>query len=388
MSGRDATYLLGAGVGRRRRARRRAGRGGGRAVHSVEVSGRPDVLGGANPRTWDPRRTGDPTGSPASPSPGWPTATATRSTGRCAGGPSGSGGRSGPGATRCTTSRRRLDPDSYFALARATYREMAAAGITTVGEFHYLHHQPDGTPYDDPNAMGHALVEAAREAGHPDRAARHLLPVERLRRSLSQGRNCATPTGPRTPGLQNRAIAPGRQARSGHRRGDPLRPRRARRPDARRRSLGPGAAHSRSGARHRAGGPHRARSGLRAGGKVRTGRDPADAVPHRFGHQVLHRPGDHAAERGRPGGPRCAGAAVRAVVAGRRSGRVDQDHSSPSALPGERPVEGDRQRVRDQRGHPRLGARGPGPGAARCRTHRSRWAQPGSTATPTTGPWA
>jgi formiminoglutamate deiminase len=58
-----------------------------------------------------------------------------------------------------------LDPDSYFTLARATYREMAAAGITSVGEFHYLHHQPDGTPYDDPNAMGHALVEAAREAG-------------------------------------------------------------------------------------------------------------------------------------------------------------------------------------------------------------------------------
>jgi formiminoglutamate deiminase len=42
---------------------------------------------------------------------------------------------------------------------------MAATGITGVGEFHYLHHQPDGTPYDDPNAMGHALVEAAREAG-------------------------------------------------------------------------------------------------------------------------------------------------------------------------------------------------------------------------------
>jgi formiminoglutamate deiminase len=58
-----------------------------------------------------------------------------------------------------------LDPDSYFALARATYREMAAAGITTVGEFHYLHHRPDGTPYADPNAMGEALVTAAREAG-------------------------------------------------------------------------------------------------------------------------------------------------------------------------------------------------------------------------------
>jgi len=59
----------------------------------------------------------------------------------------------------------RLDPDSYFRLARATYREMAAAGITAVGEFHYLHHQPDGTAYADPNAMGHALVAAAREAG-------------------------------------------------------------------------------------------------------------------------------------------------------------------------------------------------------------------------------
>jgi formiminoglutamate deiminase len=59
----------------------------------------------------------------------------------------------------------RLDPDTYLALARATYREMAAAGITCVGEFHYLHHQPDGTPYADPDEMGAALVEAARQAG-------------------------------------------------------------------------------------------------------------------------------------------------------------------------------------------------------------------------------
>jgi formiminoglutamate deiminase len=59
----------------------------------------------------------------------------------------------------------RLDPDSYFTLARAVYGEMALAGITCVGEFHYLHHGPDGTPYADPNAMGHALIEAAREAG-------------------------------------------------------------------------------------------------------------------------------------------------------------------------------------------------------------------------------
>ncbi|MFD8011337.1 formimidoylglutamate deiminase [Streptomyces sp. NPDC058955] len=59
----------------------------------------------------------------------------------------------------------RLTPDSYFALARAVYAEMALAGITAVGEFHYLHHAPGGTPYDDPNAMGEALIAAAREAG-------------------------------------------------------------------------------------------------------------------------------------------------------------------------------------------------------------------------------
>ncbi|MBA2639564.1 MAG: formimidoylglutamate deiminase [Nocardioidaceae bacterium] len=59
----------------------------------------------------------------------------------------------------------RLDPDSYFALALATYREMVASGITSVGEFHYLHHTPRGRPYDDPNAMGRALIEAARQAG-------------------------------------------------------------------------------------------------------------------------------------------------------------------------------------------------------------------------------
>jgi formiminoglutamate deiminase len=59
----------------------------------------------------------------------------------------------------------RLDPDSYLRLARATYGEMALAGITAIGEFHYLHHGPDGTPYEDPNAMGHALIEAAADAG-------------------------------------------------------------------------------------------------------------------------------------------------------------------------------------------------------------------------------
>ncbi len=59
----------------------------------------------------------------------------------------------------------RLTPDSYFALAKAVYAEMLAAGIGAVGEFHYLHHQPDGSRYDDPNAMGRALLAAADEVG-------------------------------------------------------------------------------------------------------------------------------------------------------------------------------------------------------------------------------
>ncbi|MFE0651257.1 formimidoylglutamate deiminase [Streptomyces sp. NPDC059534] len=63
------------------------------------------------------------------------------------------------------TVAQRLTPDSYFALARAVYAEMALAGITSVGEFHYLHHAPGGTPYADPNAMGEALIAAATEAG-------------------------------------------------------------------------------------------------------------------------------------------------------------------------------------------------------------------------------
>lgn len=59
----------------------------------------------------------------------------------------------------------RLDPDSYHRLARGVFAEMALAGITCVGEFHYLHHGPDGVPYDDPNAMSAALARAAADAG-------------------------------------------------------------------------------------------------------------------------------------------------------------------------------------------------------------------------------
>ena len=60
---------------------------------------------------------------------------------------------------------RRLTPDTYLALARATYAEMVLAGTTAVGEFHYLHHAPGGKAYANPNAMGEALAQAAADAG-------------------------------------------------------------------------------------------------------------------------------------------------------------------------------------------------------------------------------
>ena len=58
-----------------------------------------------------------------------------------------------------------LDPDTMRDLARATFGEMALAGVTAAGEFHYLHHQPNGTPYPNANVMGEALLAAADAAG-------------------------------------------------------------------------------------------------------------------------------------------------------------------------------------------------------------------------------
>lgn len=59
----------------------------------------------------------------------------------------------------------RLDPQLLLELARAVYGEMTLAGICAVGEFHYLHHGPSGRPYNEPNVMGAALMQAAAEAG-------------------------------------------------------------------------------------------------------------------------------------------------------------------------------------------------------------------------------
>ena len=59
-----------------------------------------------------------------------------------------------------------VDPDSIYALSRFAYAELALNGVTHVGEFHYVHHQPDGTPYDDRTAMADAVIRAARVMGH------------------------------------------------------------------------------------------------------------------------------------------------------------------------------------------------------------------------------
>jgi formimidoylglutamate deiminase len=59
----------------------------------------------------------------------------------------------------------RLDPATMGDVARRVYAEMADAGYGAVGEFQYVHHQPDGSPYDDPNAMAIALAQAAEDVG-------------------------------------------------------------------------------------------------------------------------------------------------------------------------------------------------------------------------------
>jgi formimidoylglutamate deiminase len=56
-------------------------------------------------------------------------------------------------------------PESMEEVGRRVYGQMAAAGYGAVGEFHYVHHQPDGTPYPEPNAMAMALARAARARG-------------------------------------------------------------------------------------------------------------------------------------------------------------------------------------------------------------------------------
>lgn len=58
-----------------------------------------------------------------------------------------------------------LPPEGVQAVSRLAFLEMAEAGFTAVGEFHYLHRQPDGTPYADPDELAARVIAAAREVG-------------------------------------------------------------------------------------------------------------------------------------------------------------------------------------------------------------------------------
>ena len=86
-----------------------------------------------------------------------------------------------------------LDPTSMRQLALETYAEMAGAGYAVVGEFHYVHHQPDGTPYAEPNEMALAVAEAAAEAGLPI----VLLPAAYHRGGWSKGEDLPPAPGQR-----------------------------------------------------------------------------------------------------------------------------------------------------------------------------------------------
>ena len=60
---------------------------------------------------------------------------------------------------------RRLDPESLRAAAAQLYVEMLKAGYTAVAEFHYVHHAPDGAPFENPAEMSHGILAAARQVG-------------------------------------------------------------------------------------------------------------------------------------------------------------------------------------------------------------------------------
>jgi formimidoylglutamate deiminase len=59
----------------------------------------------------------------------------------------------------------RLEPEEIYDVSRRAFLEMALTGITAVGEFHYIHHQRDGSPYADPNLLEREVIRAARDVG-------------------------------------------------------------------------------------------------------------------------------------------------------------------------------------------------------------------------------
>jgi formimidoylglutamate deiminase len=96
----------------------------------------------------------------------------------------------------------RITPDELRAVAAQLYVELLAGGYTQVCEFHYLQHDGDGQPYDDPLELSWTLADAAAEAG----IGLTLLPVLYERAGFAQPRLRATsgasPWARRTPGAR------------------------------------------------------------------------------------------------------------------------------------------------------------------------------------------
>jgi formimidoylglutamate deiminase len=63
------------------------------------------------------------------------------------------------------TAANALEPEEIYAVSRLAFLEMALTGITAVGEFHYIHHSRDGSPYSDPNLLEREVIRAARDVG-------------------------------------------------------------------------------------------------------------------------------------------------------------------------------------------------------------------------------
>ena len=59
----------------------------------------------------------------------------------------------------------RQTPELIGNVARLAFLEMVLSGVTAVGEFHYVHHRPNGTPYDDPNELANQVIQAALDVG-------------------------------------------------------------------------------------------------------------------------------------------------------------------------------------------------------------------------------
>jgi formimidoylglutamate deiminase len=59
----------------------------------------------------------------------------------------------------------RLTPEDIYDASRMAFLEMALGGVTTVGEFHYLHRTPEGAEYEDPNLLSKQVVRAAQDVG-------------------------------------------------------------------------------------------------------------------------------------------------------------------------------------------------------------------------------